>query len=76
MLESAEEKRIVSNYKRMIMTMIDEYNEHEGINIKYPKVTNWSLVQDLLWGTNHANMASSIEKCKQIGIDPWEEAFD
>lgn len=36
------------------------------------RTVNWAKVKFiLLWGTNHSGSSSSIDKCRELGIDPW-----
>lgn len=48
-------------------------NACERMSKKWNRLTvNWAKVQTfLLWGTDHSGSRSSIEKCREMGIDPW-----
>lgn len=79
MISSASERKIVDNYVRMVVSYISETNEYldDEDYIGYPSLTYWSIVQSLLLnGTTHAGMTSSIEKCRELGLDPYEYPFD
>ena len=79
MIESASEKKIVENYVTMVVTDINETNEYldEENQLGYPGMSYWVIVQNLLlWGTTHSGRTSSIEKCIELGLDPYECPFD
>ena len=80
MTDSASEKDIIRNHVSIIIQMLDAYNEamefDYGDELKYPDIPNWKVVQELLLrGTTHAGKTSSIKKCEEMGINPWENAF-
>lgn len=80
MTDSASEKDIIRNHVSIIIQMLDAYNEamefDYGEGLQYPNIPNWKVVQELLLrGTAHAGKTSSIKKCEEMGIAPWENAF-
>lgn len=81
MIESVSEKKIVENYVTMVVNEINETNDYfdlDGENqLSYPSMPYWVIVQRLLlWGTTHSGRTSSIEKCIELGLDPYECPFD
>ena len=78
----ASEGRIVENCVRMIAREIEEHNEATGHRkgeqgfLSYPYIPYYRLVQELLlFGTTHDGMSAAVEKCRELGFEPHNNAF-
>lgn len=78
----ASDGRIIENHIRIAVREIDEINEATGRVkgqdgfVPYPNTPYFRLVQELLLcGTARDGMYAAVEKCRELGLEPHNNAF-